>query len=317
LLDKMKIMKKITILILIISAGFVAKAQQLPQFTQYMINDYVFNPAIAGTESSYQMRSNIRNQWVGVTDAPRTTVLSVYGKYRESNVGLGGVVFSDQVGHSSRSGLSLSYAYHFSLTDKMKMSLALSGGFTQFKIDKTGIVVRDENDPLFQDGDIFTSSVPDATFGFHLYTNDWYVGASIPQLLNSKLGLLDEDVMEKLNTEMDGSLSRHYYVLAGYKWKVNYDYVVEPSVLIKSVTPAPTQADIGVKVTYQNKLWLGSLYRTNGDIGLLLGYSIGDRYLIGYSYDMVTSGMSDYTSGSHEFMLGIRFAPATEKEIMR
>ena len=84
-------MKKITILILIISTVIVANAQQLPQFTQYMINDYVFNPAIAGIENNYQMKTNIRNQWIGVVDAPRTTVLSIYGKHGESNVGLGGV----------------------------------------------------------------------------------------------------------------------------------------------------------------------------------------------------------------------------------
>ena len=101
-------MKKISILILIIATGLIANAQQLPQFTQYMINDYVFNPAIAGIESNYQMKSNIRNQWVGVNDAPRTTVLSIYGKHRDSNVGLGGVVFSDRVGPTSRNGMSLS-----------------------------------------------------------------------------------------------------------------------------------------------------------------------------------------------------------------
>jgi|TARA_B110000196_G_scaffold66281_1_gene56010 type IX secretion system PorP/SprF family membrane protein len=312
----MKIMKKITILILIVSTAFVANAQQLPQFTQYMINDYVFNPAIAGTESSYQMKTNIRNQWVGVTDAPRTTVLSIYGKYRESNVGLGGVVFNDQVGPTSRTGLSLSYAYHFSLTDNMKMSLAVSGGFTQMKIDPSLLNVFDLDDPIMNGG-VLESSVPDATFAFYLYSNDWYVGASIPQLLNSNLGFFDDKYIDAYNIDPDGSLERHYFAMAGYKWKVNYDYVVEPSVLLKSVTPAPIVVDIGLKVTYQNKLWMGTNYRTNGDIGLLLGYSIGDRYLIGYSYDMITSGLGDYTSGSHEFMLGIRFAPATEKEIMK
>ena len=311
----MKIMKKITILILLISLGFFAKAQQLPQFTQYMINDYVFNPAIAGIESNYQMKSNIRNQWAGVNNAPRTTVLSVYGKYRESNVGLGGVVFNDQVGPTSRNGVSLSYAYHFSLTEKMKMSLALSGGFTQMRIDPTHLHFKDF-EPQSQGG-ILSSSVPDATFAFHLYTKDWYVGASIPQLLNSNLGFFEDDYLDMYNLNPDGSLERHYFAMAGYKWKVNYDYVVEPSVLIKSVTPAPTQADIGVKVTYQNKLWAGTAYRTNGDIGVLLGYSIGDRYSIGYSYDVVTSGLGEYTSGSHEFMLGVRFAPSTEEEIMR
>jgi type IX secretion system PorP/SprF family membrane protein len=281
-----------------------------------MINDYVFNPAIAGIESSYQMKTNIRNQWVGVTDAPRTTVLSIYGKYKDSNVGLGGVVFSDQVGPTSRTGLSLSYAYHFSLTDNMKMSLALSGGFTQMKIDPSSITVFHPEDPIMNGG-ILESSVPDATFAFYLYTKDWYIGASIPQLLNSNLGFFDDNYLKAYDVDPDGSLDRHYFAMAGYKWKVNYDYVLEPSVLLKSVAPAPTQVDFGVKVTYQNKLWMGSSYRSSGDIGLLLGYSIGDRYLIGYSYDMVTSSLGEYTSGSHEFMLGIKFAPATEKEIMR
>ena len=105
--------------------------------------------------------------------------------------------------------------------------------------------------------------------------------------------------------------------MAGYKWVLNYDYILEPSILVKSVSPAPTQLDFGVKVTYQDKLWLGTNYRSGIDIGVLLGYAIGERYLIGYSYDMVTSGLGDYTSGSHEFMLGIRFAPTTEAEIMK
>ena len=122
---------------------------------------------------------------------------------------------------------------------------------------------------------------------------------------------------EAYNLNPDGSLERHYFAMAGYKLKVGYNYVIEPSVLLKSASPAPTQVDFGVKATYQNKVWLGTNYRSNGDIGLLLGYSIGDRYLIGYSYDMVTSGMRDYTSGSHEFMLGIRFASLTEEEIMK
>ena len=311
----MKIMKQITILLLIISTAFVANAQQLPQFTQYMINDYVFNPAIAGIESNYQMKTNIRNQWVGVVDAPRTTVLSIYGKYRESNVGLGGVVFSDQVGPTSRTGLSLSYAYHFSLTDKMKMSLALAGGFTQIKIDPNHLHFK-QFEPQAQGG-ILSSSVPDATFAFYLYTKDWYVGASIPQLLNSNLGFFEDDYLETYNLNPDGSLERHYFAMAGYKWNVNYDYVIEPSVLLKSVAPTDPVIDIGAKVTYQNKLWLGTAYRTNGDIGVLLGYSIGNRYLIGYSYDMISSSLGDYTSGSHEFVLGIKFAPATEEEIMK
>ena len=309
-------MKKIFISILIIISGYVATGQQLPQFTQYMINDYVFNPAIAGVESGYQVKSNIRNQWVGINDAPRTTVLSVYGKHRNSNVGLGGVVFSDRVGHTSRNGLSLSYAYHFSLSDAMKMSLALSGGFSQIKIDPSLINFEDVQDPLMTNG-ILNSTVPDATFAFNLYTKKWFIGASIPQLLNSKMGFFEEDFLEVYNLDPDGSLERHYFIMAGYKWIINQDYLVEPLLLVKSVEGVSPVVDIGMRTIYQNKLWLGINYRHKGansgsDIGMLLGYSIGDRYIIGYSYDFGSLG--EIAAGSHEFMLGIKFIPTAENK---
>lgn len=309
-------MKKIISIFFVLAISLSLKGQQLPQFTQYMINDYVFNPAVAGKENSYQVKCNIRNQWVGINDAPSTSVLSIFGKYRESNVGLGGVVFSDRVGPTSRTGLSLSYAYHFAVAQDIKASLSLSGGFTQLKLDPNNINFENPNDPLANNG-VLNSSVPDATFALYLYSKDWYFGASVPQLMNSKIGFFDEGYKDTYNVDPDGSLERHYYAMAGYKWLIKYDYLLEPSVLIKSVANAPTLADIGLKLTYQDKLWMGTDYRTNGDIGLLLGYSIADRYLIGYSYDMITSNLSNYSSGSHEFMLGIRFYPNSEEDIMK
>ncbi|SVD77036.1 uncharacterized protein METZ01_LOCUS429890, partial [marine metagenome] len=244
-------MKKIFVSILIIISGYDAAGQQLPQFTQYMINDYVFNPAIAGIESGYQVKSNIRNQWVGINHAPRTTVLSVYGKHRNTNVGLGGVVFSDRVGPTSRNGISLSYAYHFSLSDAMKMSLALSGGFSQMKLDPH-LIVKHKNDPVTSGG-ILNSTVPDATFAFNLYTKKWFFGASIPQLLNSKMGFFEDDYLEVYNLDPDGSLERHYFIIAGYKWTINQDYLVEPLLLVKSVEAVSPVVDIGMRTTYQNK----------------------------------------------------------------
>ena len=116
-------MKRILILAGVILFGNLSKAQQLPQITQYMINDYAINPAIAGMQDFYQVKSTIRNQWTGVTDAPRTTILSIYGGKGE-HVGLGGLVFNDQTGPTSRIGGSASYTYSFALTKSMEMAFA-------------------------------------------------------------------------------------------------------------------------------------------------------------------------------------------------
>ena len=297
-------MKKISFLVLAFIFSGSIYSQQLPQLTQFMDNGYVLNPAFAGMDDYYQVRTTIRNQWTGITDAPSTTILSIYGK-QEDNVGLGGVIFNDQYGHTSRAGGAISYAYHLSLNEKIKLSLALSGGFTQFKIDKNGWNVSNPNDPLTQ-GDVIVETVPDATFGFNLYSKDWYLGVAIPQLLTSNLNLLDNNLANTLSTDQSGTLSRHIYVMGAYKFSASKNWSIEPSLLLKSVTPSPLQFDFTIKATYDKKLWFGADYRSTGDIGALFGYSINDRYLIGYSYDILNSELSDYSTGSHEFMLAIK-----------
>lgn len=315
-------MNKILILILAVFLSSFVKAQQLPQITQYMINNYAVNPAVAGMYDYYQAKTTIRNQWIGITDAPRTTTLSIYGR-RTDHVGLGGLVFNDQVGPTSRIGGSASYTYSFAMTGNIKMSFALSGGFTQFKLTKSGLNVQSQNDPYMNKGDIVRSA-PDATFGFNMYAEKWYFGAAIPQLLSMNLNLIDDNFVRIYNANYDipvkessGNLGQHFYVLGAYNYDVNQFWSLEPSVLLKSVSAAPIQADIGIKTTYDDKLWFGLGYRNNGEMAALLGYSIQDRYILGYSYDIPSSDLNSYSSGSHEFMIGIRFIAPDESAIMR
>jgi len=303
-------MKKLSLLFVSIFMGSMLQAQQLPQLSQFMINDFAVNPAIAGMNDFYQIKTSVRNQWVGIEDAPKTTLLSIYGRSSE-HVGFGGSVFNDQVGPTSRAGASLTYAYHLNLTQDVKMALALSGGFTQFKIDKKGWNLAHPEDPLMSGGEI-VNLVPDATFGLNIYKEDkWYLGASVPQLLNSELTLTDSDTIT-----LDASLARHINVMGMYNIQISHYWDIQPSVLFKSVSDQ-SQIDIGLKTIYNDKFWMGMDYRNNGDISALLGFYIQDKYMLGYSYDIPNSDISSYTTGSHEFMFGITFRPSTEKQIMR
>jgi type IX secretion system PorP/SprF family membrane protein len=160
-------------------------------------------------------------------------------------------------------------------------------------------------------------AAPDATFGFNMYGDKWYFGAAIPQLLSANLNLMDDDYARIYNEVSEGSLARHFYVLGAYKHDFNSFWSIEPSVLLKNAEAAPLQTDFGIKTTYDDKLWFGMGYRNNGEMAALLGYSIQERYIIGYSYDIPSSDMSDYSGGSHEFMIGIRFLAADESKIMR
>jgi type IX secretion system PorP/SprF family membrane protein len=301
-------MKRISILIFVICFGGLLKAQQLPQITQYMNNNYVINPAVAGMYDYYQVNTTIRNQWAGINDAPRTSVISIYGRHSE-HVGLGGTVYNDVTGPTSRIGGSASYTYAFQLTQKVKLSLALQGGFTQFKIIKNNIPVKDQEDPLMLGGDV-VRTLPDATFGLNVSGNKWYIGAAIPQLLSSELKLMDDDFARIYDTtSQNGKLASHIYVLGSYTYDINPTISIEPSFFLKSVAGAKTQIDFGVKSEYKEMIWVGMNYEMNNDlssIAALLGYKINDRFNIGYSYGMPSSATSSYHSGSHEFMLGIK-----------
>ena len=304
---KIKKMKRISILLFAICFGGILKAQQLPQITQYMNNNYAVNPAVAGMYDYYQVNTTIRNQWAGINDAPRTSIISIYGKHSD-NVGLGGTVYNDATGPTSRSGAAASYTYAFSITSKMKLSLALQGGFTQFKVSTAGINVADPTDPFI--GPDIVRVLPDATFGLNLSGDKWYIGAAIPQLLSSELRLMADDFARIYDTtSQNGKLASHIYVLGSYTYDINPSVSIEPSFFLKSVSGAKTQIDIGLKSEYKELFWLGMSYKMNNDfssIAALLGFDINDRYNIGYSYGMPSSATSNYYSGSHEFMLGVR-----------
>ena len=300
-------MKRIFGLLLAICFCGSMYAQQLPQITQYMNNNYAINPAIAGMYDYYQVNTTIRNQWAGVNDAPRTNVISIYGRHNK-NIGLGGIIYNDVTGPTSRIGSAVSYTYKLSLNKKIDLSFALQGGFTQFKIIKD-LQTQHVNDPLLQGGDV-VRTLPDATFGINLSGSNWYFGAALPQLLSSELNLMDDDVAKLYDQySSDGKLARHIYILGSYKHNINSLLSLEPNIFVKAVEGAPTQVDFGVKTQYKDLFWLGTNYQVNNDLSslaILLGYNINNRFNIGYSYGLPTSSYSSYYSGSHEFMLGVK-----------
>ena len=300
-------MKRIFGLLLAICFCGSMYAQQLPQITQYMNNNYAINPAIAGMYDYYQVNTTIRNQWAGVNDAPRTNVISIYGRHNK-NIGLGGIIYNDVTGPTSRIGSAVSYTYKLSLNKKIDLSFALQGGFTQFKIIKD-LQTEHVNDPLLQGGDV-VRTLPDATFGINLSGSNWYFGAALPQLLSSELNLMDDDVAKLYDQySSDGKLARHIYILGSYKHNINSLLSLEPNIFVKAVEGAATQFDFGVKTQYKDLVWFGTNYQLNNDLSslaVLLGYNINNRFNIGYSYGLPTSSYSSYYSGSHEFMLGVK-----------
>jgi type IX secretion system PorP/SprF family membrane protein len=293
-------MKKILVFIFGILLLADLKAQQLPQYTQYMLNEFAINPAVAGKEEFADVRSNNRYQWIGITDAPRTYILTVHGPLKMKNMGLGMHLFTDIVGPTRRVGLNFSYAYHIKLSKETKMSLGLSAGILQWGIDGHKLQLHDSGDDnlLVQYQTVY---VPDFGAGILVHNKKFYIGIAVPQIYQSRINLYP-------GSDNTGKLVTHFNVNAAYKFDLGESFKIEPSFLVKYATPAPFKLDVGARVIYKEQVWLGGAYRHNDAYTALLGFMYKNYLMIGYSYDFPTTNIRNYSSGTHEIMLGLRFS---------
>jgi len=293
-------MKKLAIIISIIGVlVFESFGQQLPQISQFMLNNYAINTAFAGKDSTIEARILNRNQWTGITDAPRTFNLSVQGMTKNPKVGLGGIIYTDNAGPTRRMGISLSYAYHLKLSQKWKLGLSVAGGALQFSIDGTRINLDQEDDPaLFSEKR--TQLVFDVSFSALAYRDNFYFGVTLPQLMQNNLDLYESTSEEK------NKLEDHYYVTAGYRYEFSDKWAVEPAILAKYVNPAPLKTDFSLRVLYDSKVWLGGMFRTNDAIAMFLGYNHNNQLSIGYAYDITTSSIKSFSDSTHELTLAFK-----------
>lgn len=283
--------------------GPLVRAQQLPQLSQYVSHDYVYDPAVAGSRPWFEVRSAHRNQWVGIQDAPRTFLLSATSPIG-ARMGLGGYIFTDNVGPTRRTGFQFSYVYHLKLNDRIKLGMGLSMGMLQFLVDGSKIQFHEADDPLMDD-QLRGSLMPDATFGLYLYHEKWWLGATAPQLLRNRIWFYDQ------NDQSMSHLAAHYYAMGGYRIPIGEDLRLEPSFLVKYVDPVPPKIDLTATVRYKDMVWLGATYRTEDALSFMVGYWLKKTFQFGYSYDLTTTNLQRYTSGTHEVMLGITFGRTT------
>lgn len=286
--------------------GFVGllKAQQVPQYSQYFLNDFSINPGVTGTKDSWYAQSNGRYQWAGIRDAPRTFILNANGPIEGQNMGVGGYLFSDIVGPTRRTGFAGAYSYHLRINDELQLGMGLNFGATNWQIDGTAISLQNEAD-LALANNMQGVWVPDAGVGFHLYHDDFWVGVSAPQIIGNKLQFTD------YSSETMSRLERHYFLTGGYNFQVVDDFVVQPSIFIKYIEPLPIQYDVVVRALYKEMLWAGVGYRVDAAVILMLGAEINDNFIFGYSFDLPTGDLSPHTTGSHEFMLGFKIQRRT------
>lgn len=298
-------MKKIYTSVFFLMCAVALEAQQLPHFSQYFMNEYVVNPAIAGKNDHFDIRTSQRHQWVGIDDAPRTYTVSLHGPMFKETMGMGVYAFTDITGPTRRTGFQASYAYHLKFSETTRLALSASLGLLHYAMDGSKIELRDENDPSL--GNTYRAELmPDAKFAAYFYTSRFYAGITVPNLIQNRLSFYERNSIEN-------RLVPHFMLLTGYKFQLNDDWIIEPSAFVKFVNPAPLNFDLTLRVHYKTMLWAGVNYRSRESFTPVFGYTHKDFLFFGYGYDILTNNLQNYSAGSHEFMVGIRLNRDTRR----
>jgi type IX secretion system PorP/SprF family membrane protein len=307
-------------------------AQQLPVYSQYMMNGFLVNPAVAGHEGYTAINVTAREQWLGIKDAPSTYAVSAQSRLlknsfirrsasikkrrrvmsRSGRVGYGFNAFTDNSGAFNRTGVSGTYSYHIPL-NRAQLSFGASLTAFQFSINSSKIKLLEQQDDLISNA-VKSAFVPDANFGVYYTTNSLYLGVSAMQLMQSPL---------KIGADKNGpgyKMERHYYLTAGYRFEVAPEILLEPSFLLKTTDKFIAQADVNLKAYMAENYWAGVSYRTGGSYGMteesisgkgtalviMAGIKV-DKFYFGYAYDHNFSAIGARTLGSHEIMAAVKF----------
>lgn len=303
-------MKRISLtLATLFIASTLVWGQQDPQFSQFMYDRLSINPGFAGSKDAICATFIGRQQWSGLAGQPSTGLLNVSAPINSIKSGIGATVYLDEIGPQSTTVARLSYAYHIKISGSTRLGLgvglgvinsSLSSDWRAYDYGDDGSLIGGGLGTGAGDNSIPTQNVQastfDASFGAYLYNPDYYVGVSVAHLTQGDL------------SELNIEVARHLYFMAGYDFDVTPMLTITPQTLVKTDL-ASTQVDVNATAIYNNTFWFGVSYRLEDAIAPMAGYnyefSDGKSNLrIGYSYDLTTSELNNYSSGSHELMLG-------------
>ncbi len=273
--------------------------QQDAHYTQYMFNGLAINPAYAGSRGTIASTLYFRKQWWGMIGSPTTQSFGIHAPDKSGRYGFGLSATNDQLGYISQQWLNLSYAYRVAF-DGFELSMGLQGGFLNYGINWTRAIVYEAGDPNIplNAQNIFA---PNIGTGFLLHGERFYLGFSVPHLLNSNLR----------RTAVTGSdiarVYRHYFFTAGYVFGLGPLVKARPACLLKYVKGGPPELDLNFSLLFADKLWAGLSYRSFDALAVLVEYNVIPQIRIGYAFDFTLTPLRQYNSGTHELFLGYEF----------
>ncbi len=276
------LMKKILIIASLIGILYIpdAFAQQDPQYTQYMYNMNVVNPAYAGSRESLSVGLLYRDQYTDIDGGPQTFTFAAHTPL-ENGLGVGLSAISDQIGPVEETNLFADVSYTIDFGAKHKLAFGVKAGATFFDVGLSSLITQDEDDPAFSQN--INETFANIGAGFFFYSDKYYLGVSMPNFLDSEH--LDAD------SRSFGSETQHLFATAGYVFNLNDNIKFKPSTLVKTDFNTEATFDINTNFLFYEKFEIGASYRTGDSFSGLVGFRPTDWIQLGFAYDNVSSAL--------------------------
>lgn len=283
-------------------------AQQEYSFTHYFEANSFFNPAASGSEEGQNIMGVFRKQWFGVEGSPTTGGVLYDTQLSNYNMGLGGYVFSDKIGETNLTIVTANYAYKLKLNEILKLSFGVNAGADFISTDYSRLEYWDEGDQVIPNGRV-NAVVPKAGLGINLEHEKFYVGLSVPRVLN-----FNSTDFHSINAKNVPMLVSHYYLTAGYNFELNKEFGLSTNTLVKYAKNVIPQVDLNTTLTYRQMVGLGFGYKSLGFFSSYVQYTYDNTVTIGYAFDLSLNPMSNYSrGGTHELMVKYSLKPRLSK----
>ncbi len=273
-------------------------AQQKVQFSQYMFNYLVINPAYAGADEALSLTFINRSQWNGIENAPKTQTLSGHTLFKKKSIGLGMTIVNDRIGVHKNLSILTDYAYRIPMGENSSLSMGLQAGINNMQSDYASLTGSGVNDPKLT-GINISEVFFEVGAGIYYRSPKFQIGFSAPELIPDNIFINDSIQIQNSNT--------NYFLFSSYKIGLSENLVMEPSVLLKYFPGLPFSFDVNLNFIYRDILTLGLSYRKSESIDFLLIARISNQLKLGYAYDYTIGEVSRYSTGSHELMIQYMF----------